>query len=158
MEEFRKGDIDILLATTVIEVGIDVPNATLMVIENAERLGLAQLHQLRGRVGRGASASYCTLLYEPPLSVAARKRLEQMRISNDGFELAELDLELRGPGDVLGVRQSGEQNFRVADLTLDRDLIEDAWKRASNISTGDPNLAQEMLSVWSRGGRDYARA
>ena len=116
MARFRTGAIDVLVATTVIEVGVDVPNASLMVIENAERLGLAQLHQLRGRVGRGSEQSHCILLFEQPLSDIARKRLAAMREINDGFAIAERDLALRGPGDVLGTRQTGEQTFRVADL------------------------------------------
>ena len=107
------------MATTVIEVGVDVPNASLMIIENAERLGLAQLHQLRGRVGRGSAASSCVLLYQSPLSALARQRLETMRQTNDGFVIAEKDLELRGPGELLGTRQTGLAAFRVADLARD---------------------------------------
>src|SRR5690606_28581259 len=116
MQAFKTGELDLLVATTVIEVGVDVPNASLMIIENAERLGLAQWHQLRGRVGRGAAASHCVLLYAAPLSRTARERLQVMRDSNDGFVIAERDLEIRGPGEVLGTRQTGELQFRVADL------------------------------------------
>ncbi len=116
MAAFKAGEVDVLVATTVIEVGVDVPNATLMVIDNAERLGLAQLHQLRGRVGRGRGASICVLLYEPPLSHVARERLRVLRETNDGFVIAERDLELRGPGDLLGTRQTGEQTFKLVPI------------------------------------------
>ena len=126
MGAFRDGDVDLLVATTVIEVGVDVPNASLMVIENAERMGLAQLHQLRGRVGRGARKSACVLLYHLPLSRTARSRLSVMRETNDGFAIAAKDLELRGPGEVLGTRQTGEVQMRIADLIRDQDLIDDA--------------------------------
>src|SRR3546814_3846092 len=111
MRAFKAGELDLLVATTVIEVGVDVPNASLMIVENAERLGLAQLHQLRGRVGRGSAASSCVLLYQPPLSQMARQRLATMRETNDGFVIAEKDLELRGPGDLLGTRQTGTALF-----------------------------------------------
>ena len=123
MRRFKDGKIHLLVATTVIEVGVDVPNATLMVIENAERLGLAQLHQLRGRVGRGQHASSCLLLYRAPLSPLARERLAVMRDTNDGFEVARRDLELRGPGELLGTRQTGLAQMRVADLLRDADLL-----------------------------------
>ena len=118
-----KAQIHLLVATTVIEVGVDVPNATLMVIENAERMGLAQLHQLRGRVGRGQHASSCLLLYRSPLSPLARERLAVMRDTNDGFVVARRDLELRGPGEFLGTRQTGLAQMRVADLARDADLL-----------------------------------
>ncbi len=123
MAQFKAHQLDLLVATTVIEVGVDVPNASLMIIENAERLGLAQLHQLRGRVGRGATKSSCVLLYKPPLSVAARKRLQVMRENNDGFLIARTDLELRGPGELLGTRQSGAWQLRIADLLRDEELL-----------------------------------
>ncbi len=116
MAAFKAGELDLLVATTVIEVGVDVPNASLMIIENPERLGLAQLHQLRGRVGRGMAASHCVLLYQRPLSANGKQRLTAMRESNDGFYIAEKDLELRGPGEVLGTRQTGLMEFRVARL------------------------------------------
>ena len=116
MSAFKSGEIRLLVATTVVEVGVDVPNATLMVIENPERLGLAQLHQLRGRVGRGHRQSACILLYEPPIGTVARERLQTIRDSQDGFHIAERDLALRGPGEVLGVRQTGDVGFRIADL------------------------------------------
>ncbi|MDX1563681.1 MAG: ATP-dependent DNA helicase RecG, partial [Gammaproteobacteria bacterium] len=123
MRRFKAGDIDVLVATTVIEVGVDVPNASLMVIEGAERMGLAQLHQLRGRVGRGQARGSCVLLYESPLSKLARERIDVMRKTTDGFVIAEKDLELRGPGEVLGTRQTGLQQLRVADLRDDADLL-----------------------------------
>lgn len=136
MEAFVRGDVDVLIATTVIEVGVDVPNATVMVVEHAERFGLAQLHQLRGRVGRGADAAYCVLLYESPLSDVARQRLEAMAATTDGFVIAERDLALRGPGDVLGTRQSGLPTLRVGDPGRDQDLMEEAR-----------HIAQQMLEV-----------
>ena len=123
MAAFKANQIQLLVATTVIEVGVDVPNATLMVIENAERMGLAQLHQLRGRVGRGEHASACLLLYRAGLSSLARERLAVMRSTNDGFEVARRDLELRGPGELLGTRQTGLASLRVADLGRDSDLL-----------------------------------
>ncbi len=123
MAQFKAGELQLLVATTVIEVGVDVPNASLMIIENPERLGLAQLHQLRGRVGRGSAVSHCVLLYHPPLSQIGRERLGIMRETNDGFIIAEKDLELRGPGEMLGTRQTGLLQFKVADLMRDADLL-----------------------------------
>src|ERR1700754_2689313 len=123
MARFKEGKVDLLVATTVIEVGVDVPNASLMVIENAERMGLAQLHQLRGRVGRGAQESTCVLLYRAPLSQLARERLATLRDSTDGFAIAQKDLELRGPGELLGTRQTGLAELKVADLIRDADLL-----------------------------------
>ena len=123
MQAFRHGELDLLVATTVIEVGVDVPNASLMVIENAERLGLAQLHQLRGRVGRGTVASHCVLLYQAPLSVLAKARLKLMRETQDGFLIAQRDLSLRGPGEILGTRQTGLAPFRIADICRDAKLM-----------------------------------
>ena len=128
MRAFKAAELDLLVATTVIEVGVDVPNATLMVVENAERMGLAQLHQLRGRVGRGSQASTCVLLYRPPLSELARERLGVLRATNDGFAVAQKDLELRGPGEVLGTRQTGIMQLRVADLLRDADLLPDGHR------------------------------
>lgn len=154
MQRFQQGEVDLLVATTVIEVGVDVANATHMVIENAERLGLAQLHQLRGRVGRGQTASRCYLLFESGLSEAARTRLTAMRDSQDGFYLAEQDLKLRGPGDILGTRQSGEQTFRIADLTAHAHLIPDVAKRGDAMlaaPANSPEHAQmiEILKTWA---------
>jgi len=123
MQEFAQAKIDLLVATTVIEVGVDVPNASLMIIENAERLGLAQLHQLRGRVGRGTEESSCVLLYSPPLTENAKLRIDTMRNTNDGFEIARVDLEIRGPGEVLGTRQTGMLELRIANIMRDQDLI-----------------------------------
>ena len=123
MTRFTQGTLHVLLATTVIEVGVDVPNATVMVVENAERMGLAQLHQLRGRVGRGEYASNCVLMYRPPLTATARERLKALRETTDGFEVARRDLELRGPGELLGTRQTGLMQMKVADLMRDADLL-----------------------------------
>ncbi|MDA0342534.1 MAG: ATP-dependent DNA helicase RecG, partial [Proteobacteria bacterium] len=143
MEAFKSEEIDILVATTVIEVGVDVPEATIMVIEHAERFGLAQLHQLRGRVGRGAGASSCLLLYQTPLGETARARLKVLRETEDGFRIAEEDLRLRGSGEVLGTRQSGLPSFRVADLAVHGDLLETARDDARLILNRDPDLASE---------------
>jgi len=156
MAEFKRGTIDLLVATTVIEVGVDVPNATLMVIDNPERLGLAQLHQLRGRVGRGAGKSHCILLFAPPLGSLAEKRLKVMRSTQDGFRIAESDLELRGPGDVLGPRQTGEQQFRVADLGRDATLVATASALAERLLEEAPEVAQRVVSLWNPGEQDYA--
>jgi ATP-dependent DNA helicase RecG len=140
MAGFARGDIRLLVATTVIEVGVDVPAAGVMVIEHAERFGLAQLHQLRGRVGRGARRSSCLLLYGEPLGVAARARLEIMRATEDGFRIAEEDLRLRGPGELLGSRQSGLPALVLADLTAHADLLAPARDDARTIVAGDPGL------------------
>ena len=149
MADFKEGRTRLLVATTVIEVGVDVPNATLMVIENPERMGLAQLHQLRGRVGRGKKASRCLLLYKTPLSTAARARLTVMRESQDGFHIAEKDLELRGPGELLGARQTGEQQFRVADLARHSHLIPEVVARGERLLEADPATARELLNAWA---------
>jgi len=141
MAHFQAGDVDILVATTVVEVGVDVPEATIMIIEHAERFGLSQLHQLRGRVGRGNRASSCLLLYGHPLSESAKKRLEVMRSTDDGFVIAEEDLLLRGGGEVLGTRQSGLPEFRIADLGKDNDLLIAARDDAKLILTRDPDLS-----------------
>lgn len=153
MQAFKRTEIDALVATTVIEVGVDVPNATHMVIENAERLGLAQLHQLRGRVGRGEIASHCFLMFARGLGEAAKTRLSAMRESQDGFYLAEQDLKLRGPGDLLGTRQSGEQSFRIADLALHAHLIPQAIARGDALlakaeSSADPSM-HNLLNIWA---------
>jgi ATP-dependent DNA helicase RecG len=143
MAKFTAGDIDILVATTVIEVGVDVPEATIMVIEQAERFGLAQLHQLRGRVGRGEVKSSCLLLYGEPLTATARARLKVMRETDDGFVIAEEDLRLRGAGEVLGTRQSGLPLFRIADLAAHAELIAVARDDAKLIMQSDPELESE---------------
>lgn len=157
MEDFKALKTQVLVATTVIEVGVDVPNANLIVIENAERLGLAQLHQLRGRVGRGKRASYCLLMYEHPLSENGRARLETLRASNDGFVIAEKDLELRGPGDVLGTRQTGDLSFRVADLARDRDLLPRTAELAESLRQQYPDLAQGLIQRWVGSRRVYSQ-
>jgi ATP-dependent DNA helicase RecG len=141
MAEFAEGRLSVLVATTVVEVGVNVPNATIMVIEQAERFGLAQLHQLRGRVGRGQRESACVLLYDPPLSETAQKRLDILRRTDDGFVIAETDLELRGGGDALGLRQSGFPDYVFADPILHRDLIAAAGDDARMIVDRDPQLS-----------------
>lgn len=145
---FRAGEIDLLVATTVIEVGVDVPNASLMIIENAERLGLAQLHQLRGRVGRGATQSYCILLYQSPLSEIGVERLKMMRESNDGFEIAEKDLALRGAGEILGTRQTGYRHYKVAQLARDKHLLPIVAKLAEKLVVRSEETAREIVSRW----------
>ncbi|MEO7149692.1 MAG: ATP-dependent DNA helicase RecG [Rhodanobacteraceae bacterium] len=158
MDAFKAGEIALLVATTVIEVGVDVPNASLMVIENAERLGLAQLHQLRGRVGRGSVASNCVLLYRPPLSVLAKQRLEVMRETNDGFAIAEKDLQLRGPGELLGTRQTGELGFRIADLVRDAPLLPAVQRLGAAMMKEHPDLAARLVARWIGASARYADA
>ena len=158
MRAFKQGDIDLLVATTVIEVGVDVPNASLMVIENAERLGLAQLHQLRGRVGRGSAASSCVLLYQSPLSAMARERLDTLRQTNDGFAIAEKDLQLRGPGELLGTRQTGLAAFRIADLARDADLLPKVHGLADRLLAQMPEVADRVIARWVGGAARYAAA
>ncbi len=153
MDGFTRGEIQVLVATTVIEVGVDVPNASLMVIEHAERFGLAQLHQLRGRVGRGATESVCVLMYRGPLSPAARERLRVMYETTDGFEIARRDLQLRGPGEFLGARQSGLALLRFADLERDADLVEAARDCAARMLREEPSAAEAHLQRWL-GGRE----
>ena len=157
MLTFKAGKIQLLVATTVIEVGVDVPNATLMVIENAERMGLAQLHQLRGRVGRGADASTCVLLYRSPLSPLARQRLKVIRETNDGFEIARRDLELRGPGELLGTRQTGLAQLRVADLIRDADLLPRVQDAAELLIAKYPDNIAALAARWIGTGEQYAR-
>ena len=157
MNEFKAGHIQVLVATTVIEVGVDVPNASVMVIENAERMGLAQLHQLRGRVGRGAAESTCVLLYRPPLSEVARQRLAVMRETNDGFEISRRDLELRGPGEMLGTRQTGLMQMRVADLLRDADLLPRVQQAAElMLATNAANIAP-LLRRWTGAGERFGK-
>ncbi|MDZ3823447.1 MAG: ATP-dependent DNA helicase RecG [Pseudoxanthomonas sp.] len=158
MAAFKAGAIDLLVATTVIEVGVDVANASLMVIENAERLGLAQLHQLRGRVGRGSARSSCVLMYGTPLSLLARQRLEVLRGSNDGFEIAQKDLELRGPGELLGTRQTGLAAFRIADLGRDAGLLPVVAELADALLDGHPEVVDALSSRWIGQAERYAGA
>ena len=158
MRAFKAAELDLLVATTVIEVGVDVPNASLMVIENAERLGLAQLHQLRGRVGRGSAASSCVLLYQGPLSAMARERLDTLRQTNDGFAIAEKDLQLRGPGELLGTRQTGLAAFRIADLARDADLLPQVHALADRLLREAPDLAERIIARWVGGAARYASA
>ena len=158
MDAFKAGELAVLVATTVIEVGVDVPNASLMVIENSERLGLAQLHQLRGRVGRGAVASNCVLIYQPPLGQLARERLLVMRDTNDGFRIAEKDLELRGPGEVLGTRQTGQLSFRIADLTRDAHLLPAVQQVGAQMLTKHPQQTGQLIERWIGGAARYAHA
>jgi ATP-dependent DNA helicase RecG len=158
MDAFKAGELSVLVATTVIEVGVDVPNASLMVIENSERLGLAQLHQLRGRVGRGAVASNCVLLYQPPLGQLARERLQVMRDTNDGFRIAEKDLELRGPGEVLGTRQTGQLSFRMADLSRDAHLLPAVQHVGEQMLARHPERAGRLIERWIGGAARYVNA
>lgn len=155
MQAFKEQKLDLLVATTVIEVGVDVPSASLMIIENAERLGLAQLHQLRGRVGRGSVESHCLLLYKAPLSTFANKRLAAIRDNQDGFKLAEHDLQLRGPGDVLGIRQTGELSFKVAELLRDSELLPAVTEAATQILSSYSNLIEPLLKRWLHEGHQY---
>lgn len=157
MQAFRDGEVDLLVATTVIEVGVDVPNASLMVIEHAERFGLAQLHQLRGRVGRGTAESVCVLLYQTPLSQVARERLRAMFETSDGFEIARRDLEQRGPGEFLGTRQSGMALLRFADLETDAAIAEDARDAAVWLRAEHPAAVEAHLARWMRGREDFLR-
>lgn len=156
MQQFKSGELHLLVATTVIEVGVDVPNASLMVMANAERLGLSQLHQLRGRVGRGAQDSYCVLLYHPPLGAVARERLEIMRQTNDGFVIAQKDLEIRGPGEVLGTRQTGEVQFRLADLIRDQHWIEPVQKAADHLIAEKSEHIQPLIQRWIGEKQNYS--
>ncbi len=158
MAAFKAGELQLLVATTVIEVGVDVPNASLMIVENAERLGLAQLHQLRGRVGRGSAASSCVLLYQSPLSRMAKQRLETMRETNDGFVIAEKDLELRGPGELLGTRQTGLAAFRIADLGRDAALLPTVQRIGEALLGADPEAADRIARRWVGGAARYAGA
>jgi ATP-dependent DNA helicase RecG len=158
MAAFVAGGIQLLVATTVIEVGVDVPNASLMVIEHAERFGLAQLHQLRGRIGRGAEESVCILLYQNPLGETARKRLRVIYESADGFVIAREDLRLRGPGEILGARQSGVPLLRFADLDQDADLLESAHAVAESLISASPSVADRHLDRWLGGRAEFLRA
>ena len=148
MAAFKRGELDLLVATTVIEVGVDVPNASLMIIENAERLGLSQLHQLRGRVGRGNNQSFCLLLYQSPLSILGSERLRIMRATTDGFLIAEKDLQLRGSGDVLGTRQTGYQQFKIASLPRDQTLLPQVARLTHELLTNTPETARNIAKQW----------
>ncbi|MBI2285912.1 MAG: ATP-dependent DNA helicase RecG [Nitrosomonadales bacterium] len=158
MAAFKAGELQLLVATTVIEVGVDVPNASLMVIDHAERMGLAQLHQLRGRVGRGTAESLCVLLYQQPLSELARARLKIVFESSDGFAIAQQDLQLRGPGELLGARQSGVAMLRFADISADEDLLNDAQQTADELLRDFPEAAQGHLQRWMANKHDYLHA
>lgn len=158
MRDFKAGDIDLLVATTVIEVGVDVPNASLMVIENPERLGLAQLHQLRGRVGRGQRESHCVLLYGTLLSRQSKERIRILRETNDGFVIAEKDLELRGPGEVLGTRQTGDLQLRIADLQRDADMLPVVKAAAVRLLTQQPHHAGPLIRRWLGENEKFAHA
>ena len=158
MRAFRNGEISVLVATTVIEVGVDVPNAALMVVEHAERFGLAQLHQLRGRVGRGQAQSVCVLMFQAPLSMLARERLRAMYETQDGFEIAQRDLDLRGPGELLGSRQSGMALLKFADLAQDGALVRAAREAAIELRRDEPAIVIRHLARWMRGREDFLRS
>ncbi|MBP7891828.1 MAG: ATP-dependent DNA helicase RecG, partial [Arenimonas sp.] len=158
MREFKDNRIQVLVATTVIEVGVDVPNASVMVIENAERLGLAQLHQLRGRVGRGCTASHCLLMYQAPLSSMARERIEVMRQTDNGFLIAEKDLELRGPGELLGTRQTGDTGYRIADLSRDASLLPEVLRLAEHLMQRYPEQSDLLVARWIGAAARFAHA
>jgi ATP-dependent DNA helicase RecG len=158
MEAFKNGTINLLVATTVIEVGVDVPNASLMIIENSERLGLSQLHQLRGRVGRGTEASHCVLLYSAPLSGNGNARLKIMRETTDGFKIAEKDLELRGPGEVLGTRQTGNMQLHIADLQRDAHMLPDIKIIAETLLVNYPENVDALIRRWLGRNEQYAQA
>jgi ATP-dependent DNA helicase RecG len=157
MQQFKSGQLNLLVATTVIEVGVDVPNASLMIIENAERLGLAQLHQLRGRVGRGRIASHCVLMYQSPLGQMGKQRLQTMRNSSDGFVIAEKDLVLRGPGELLGTRQTGLLQLRIADLERDSHMLDAIKTTAVRLMQQDPASIEPLIRRWLADGEQYAQ-
>jgi ATP-dependent DNA helicase RecG len=148
MQAFKDGLIQLLVATTVVEVGVDVQNASLMIIENAERMGLSQLHQLRGRVGRGATRSHCVLLYKPPLGRIAKQRLAVLRDTNDGFVVAQRDLELRGPGELLGTRQTGLPDYRIANLVRDAGLMPQVQITAEAMRKSSETTATAIIRRW----------
>jgi ATP-dependent DNA helicase RecG len=158
MADFKAGALDLLVATTVIEVGVDVPNASLMIIENPERLGLAQLHQLRGRVGRGSIESHCVLMYQSPLSKTANKRLAVLRESNDGFYIAQQDLEIRGPGELLGTKQTGLADLKIADLMRDAELIPQVQNIANHLWEQYPSNAQAIVNRWLSNKEHFGHA
>jgi ATP-dependent DNA helicase RecG len=156
MRAFKRGETQVLVATTVIEVGVDVPNASIMVIDNAERLGLAQLHQLRGRVGRGAVESQCVLLYQPPISQQGQERLDVLRTTQDGFKLAQKDLELRGAGELLGRRQTGDVGFRLADPVRDAPRLPGLQALADDWLAHHPGAAARLARRWVGQWENYA--
>lgn len=158
MASFKAGEIHLLVATTVIEVGVDVPNASLMIIENAERLGLAQLHQLRGRVGRGSAESHCVLMYQTPLSHVAKQRLSIMRETTDGFKIAQKDLDMRGPGEILGTRQTGVIQFRIADLMRDKNWLTKAHQAAQWLLQTHPELVEPLIKRWLGDSEQFVNA
>jgi ATP-dependent DNA helicase RecG len=158
MASFKAGEIDLLVATTVIEVGVDIPNASLMIIENSERLGLSQLHQLRGRVGRGSQSSHCVLLYSPPISGNGSARLKIMRETTDGFKIAEKDLELRGPGEVLGTRQTGDMQLHIADLQRDAYMLPQIKQLAQDLLLNHPQNVDALITRWLGQSEQYAQA
>ncbi|MGF7433827.1 ATP-dependent DNA helicase RecG [Pasteurella bettyae] len=158
MASFKAAELDLLVATTVIEVGVDVPNASLMIIENAERLGLSQLHQLRGRVGRGSTASFCVLMYKPPLGKISQKRLQVLRDSQDGFVISEKDLEIRGPGEVLGTKQTGIAEFKIANLMRDRKMIPSVQYYAKQLIIQYPELSELLIKRWLNNREIYSNA
>jgi len=157
MADFKSGRLALLVATTVIEVGVDIPNASLMIIENPERLGLAQLHQLRGRVGRGSDASHCVLLYQAPLSANGKQRLGALRESSDGFYIAEKDLQLRGPGEVLGTRQTGLMEFRIAELPTHNHLLDEVQSIANQIRDAHPERVDPLIQRWTGSSQQFAK-
>ena len=148
MSAFAQGNINLLVATTVIEVGVNVPNASLMIVENSERLGLAQLHQLRGRVGRGSEKSICILMYQSPLSDSAKQRLEVLRQSNDGFMIAQKDLELRGPGEILGTQQTGIASMKIANIVRDAYLLKEASYYSSKMLEASEESQNALIDRW----------
>jgi ATP-dependent DNA helicase RecG len=156
MALFKAGHVQVLVATTVVEVGVDVPNANLMVIDNAERLGLAQLHQLRGRVGRGQAQSHCLFMYQAPLSAMGRERLDILRQSSDGFVIAEKDLQLRGPGEVLGTRQAGAIGLKIADLLRDAHLLPEVQQIAASYAAYPEKTAQ-IIQRWVGDNQVFAK-
>ncbi|MFP6807870.1 MAG: ATP-dependent DNA helicase RecG [Pseudomonadales bacterium] len=158
MKLFKENKLDLLVATTVIEVGVDVPNASLMVIENSERLGLAQLHQLRGRIGRGSTKSHCLLMYKAPLGETSRQRLNVMREISDGFQIAEEDLKIRGPGELFGTKQSGSVDFRIADLVRDHHMIAEVAKLSRQLVMNEPATARAIIKRWIRSPETYSQA
>lgn len=157
MQRFKNGELNLLVSTTVIEVGVDVPNASLMIIENSERMGLSQLHQLRGRVGRGSQVSSCVLLFKMPISKLARERLSVMRETSDGFLVAQKDLELRGPGDMLGTRQTGIMQLKVADLMRDMDLLPQVIELSENLLCDSPKSVEPLIKRWNNSSSEYAK-